>query len=84
MSDVPQVSVVIVSKDEPQLAETLTALRAHIEQNDGECIVIDASRRRLEAIRLSYPWVRWVDYMGPLGVGVTIAHQRNVGVKIAG
>ncbi len=83
MSDVPQVSVVIVSKDEPQLAETLTALRAHIEQNDGECIVIDASRRRLEAIRLSYPWVRWVDYMGPLGVGVTIAHQRNVGVKIA-
>lgn len=83
MSDLPQVSVVIVSKDEPQLAETLAVLRAHVEQNGGECVVVDASRRRLEAIRLSYPWVRWVDYVGPLGVGVTIAHQRNVGVKNA-
>jgi glycosyltransferase involved in cell wall biosynthesis len=83
MSDLPQVSVVIVSKDEPQLAETLAVLRVHVEQNEGECVVIDASRRRLDAIRLSYPWVRWVDYVGPLGVGVTIAHQRNVGVKVA-
>jgi glycosyltransferase involved in cell wall biosynthesis len=83
MSDLPQVSVVIVSKDEPQLAETLAVLRAHVEQNDGECVVVDASRRRLEAIRLSYPWVRWVDYVGPLGVCVTIAHQRNVGVNMA-
>jgi len=83
MSDLPQVSVVIVSKDEPQLAETLAVLRAHVEQNDGECVVVDASRRRLEAIRLSYPWVRWVDFVGPLGVGITIAHQRNVGVNNA-
>jgi hypothetical protein len=83
MSDLPQVSVVIVSKDEPQLADTLAAMQAHVEQNDGECVVVDASRGRLEAIHLSYPWVRWVDYVGPLGIGVTIAHQRNVGVNIA-
>jgi GT2 family glycosyltransferase len=83
MPDLPQVSVVIVSKDEPQLADTLAALRAQVEQNDGECVVVDASRRRLETIHLSYPWVRWVDYVGPLGVGVTIAHQRNVGVNVA-
>ncbi|HXZ82726.1 MAG TPA: glycosyltransferase family 2 protein [Acidimicrobiales bacterium] len=83
MTDTPRVSVVIVSKDEPQLAETLATLRRHVDENEGECIVVDASRKRLNNIRVSHPWVRWIDFVGPLGVTVTIAHQRNVGVNAA-
>jgi len=83
MTDVPRVTVVVVSKDEPHLVETLGVLRQHIDQNQGECIVVDASRKRFDAVRRTHPWVRWVDFIGPFGVAITIAHQRNVGVHAA-
>ncbi len=81
MTAVPRVSVVIASKDEPQLAETLCALHRHIDENNAECIVVDASRKRLDFIRLQHTWVHWIDFVGPLGIPITIAHQRNAGVN---
>ncbi len=83
MTGSPTTAVVIVSKDEPLLEGTLNALREQLEDNDAECVVVDASRRRLDRIRQTHPWVHWIDFVGPLGVPITIAHQRNVGVRAA-
>lgn len=79
-----KVSVVIVSKDEPSLAETLNA----IGPPDGttlfnEVIVVDSSCGRLDWARTACPWVTWVDFAPPSPNAVTIAHQRNVGVATA-
>jgi glycosyltransferase involved in cell wall biosynthesis len=82
-SDRPEVSVVVVSKDEPELEHTLGLLEPQCRAIGAECIVVDASRGRLDAIRGRFPFVRWIDFVGPLGVGRTIAHQRNVGVRTA-
>jgi cellulose synthase/poly-beta-1,6-N-acetylglucosamine synthase-like glycosyltransferase len=76
-------SVVIVNKDERLLSETLDALQPFVGQILDEVLVVDASNRALDDIRLSHEWARWIDYVQPPGVRVTIAHQRNIGVKNA-
>ncbi len=78
-----KISIVIVSKDDPLLAETLAALRSLVDPSRHEVLVVDASNGRLTHIQQDHPWVRWFDYEQPHGVGVTIAHQRNLGVKYA-
>ena len=75
------VSVVVLSKDEPELARTLELLRPQCDAVDAECLVVDASAGRLDHIRLTHDWVVWIDFTAPLGVPVTIPHQRNVGVR---
>ncbi len=75
-----KVSLVIVSKDEPALADTLDAVEELTRGLLDEVVVVDASQRRLDRIRLARPWVTWQDYEQPNGVRVTIAHQRNIGV----
>ena len=80
------ISVVIISKDEPALDGTLSAVR---EQAAGvgepcEILVIDASDGRLDEIRRAHePAVRWIRFRRPAGAGVTIPHQRNAGVRAA-
>jgi len=78
-----EVSIIIVSKDEPLLSDTLQALRPLIDTSRHEVLVIDASREALAYIQQEHPWVRWFDYEQPDGAGVTIAHQRNLGVANA-
>jgi glycosyltransferase involved in cell wall biosynthesis len=77
----PAVSVVVLSKDEPQLGRTLERLRPQCEAIGAECLVIDASAGRMEDVHRAHGWVQWVDYVGPLGIAVTIPQQRNVGVR---
>jgi cellulose synthase/poly-beta-1,6-N-acetylglucosamine synthase-like glycosyltransferase len=77
------ISVVVVSKDEPALASTLTALEKQAVALGAEVVVVDASSGRLQSVREAHPTVRWVDFTQPAGVPVTIAHQRNVGVREA-
>ena len=48
-----------------------------------EVLVVDASNRELDDIRLSHDWARWIDYQQPPGIRITIAHQRNIGVRTA-
>ena len=83
------VSVVVVSKNERSLAVTLDALARQVVafQRDSalgvEVLVVDASAGRLRDIEVAHRWVRWIDFTPPEGVRVSIAHQRNVGVKAA-
>jgi hypothetical protein len=74
------VSLVIVSKDEERLADTLDAVHGFIPDVLDEVVVVDASCRRLDTIRTDHPWGTWYDYTPPATAGVTIAHQRNFGV----
>jgi len=79
----PRLSIVIVSKNDQGLAETLTALR-HIDSPLAyEVVVIDASAGKLEAIHQAFPTVTWVDFPPVLGKSITIPEQRNRGVAEA-
>jgi GT2 family glycosyltransferase len=80
------ISVIIISKDESELEQTLEGVvtQAANLADSWEIIVVDASERRLDDIRLHYQdRVRWVDFERPEGVVVSIPHQRNVGVHAA-
>jgi GT2 family glycosyltransferase len=80
------ISVVVISKDEPALDETLTALRDQAASFAEPCeiLVVDASDGRLDRIRRAHePQVRWIQFERPAGAGVTIPHQRNAGVRAA-
>jgi len=79
----PTISLVIISKDEPALAQTLAELEPQAAAAGADTIVVDASSGRLDAIRDANPWVRWIAYEQPVDVRVTIPHQRNVGVRAA-
>jgi glycosyltransferase involved in cell wall biosynthesis len=80
------ISIVVISKDEPALNETLTEVRHQISDIAEPCeiVVVDASDGRLDNIRRRHGLaVRWVQFERPSGVTVTIPHQRNVGVHAA-
>lgn len=80
------ISVVIISKDEPSLDETLTHVAGQLASSaeDGEIVVVDASNGRLDDIRHSHEdTVRWLDFQPPPDVRVSIPHQRNFGVREA-
>jgi hypothetical protein len=74
------ISIVIISKDEPAIDATLTALCGQIADLAVPCeiLVIDASDGRLDDIRHAHDSeVRWIQFERPPGVRVTIPHQRN-------
>jgi GT2 family glycosyltransferase len=80
------ISVVIISKDESGLDDTLAGVIAQVADlgEPGEIIVVDASAGRLEHIRQRHAAaVRWLDFQPPPGVRVSIPHQRNAGVGAA-
>ena len=80
------ISVVIISKDELSVSGTLTDVAGQLASSteDGEIVVVDASNGRLDHIRRSHEdTVRWVDFQPPDGVGVSIPHQRNTGIREA-
>ncbi len=80
------ISIVIISKDEPSLDETISDVvyqTKEIEQ-PSEIVIVDASDGRLDHIRLRYEaHVCWVEFKQPPGVRVSIPHQRNAGVAAA-
>ena len=80
------ISVVIISKDEASLDDTLTAVTAQAKtlEESAEIVVVDASDGRLDYIRLRHQaQVRWMQFDQPPGVTVSIPHQRNAGVRAA-
>jgi Glycosyl transferase family 2 len=78
-------SVVVLSKDEAGLAETLTHLGEPATTGAAEVIVVDASSGRLDHLAAAHPWVRWIAYQRPptSRKRVTIPEQRNLGVRAA-
>jgi glycosyltransferase involved in cell wall biosynthesis len=80
------ISVVVISKDEAELDETLSDVEREVSSlaQPSEIVVVDASNGRLDYIRQRHAAaVRWLDFQQPPGVRVTIPHQRNVGVRAA-
>lgn len=80
------ISVVIISKDEADLDDTLTDVEYEVNslEEPGEIVVVDASSGRLDYIRQRHEaTVRWLDFQQPLGARVSIPHQRNAGVRAA-
>lgn len=80
------ISVVIISKDEPSLDDTLSHVTHQAKALDEptEVLVVDASEGRLDHIRRHHNReVRWVRFDRPPGVKVSIPHQRNAGVRAA-
>jgi glycosyltransferase involved in cell wall biosynthesis len=80
------ISIVIISKDEPSLDGTLTAVTTQAQSlaEPSEIVVVDASDGRLEHVRLRHQErVRWLQFSRPRGVRISIPHQRNAGVRAA-
>ena len=80
------ISIVIISRDEASLDDTLTAVTSQVKalREPAEIVVVDASDHRLDYICLRHEGqVRWVQFDQPPGVTVTIPHQRNAGVHEA-
>lgn len=79
-----KVTVAIVSKQEPSLADTLDAIGSPGPDTPvDEILVVDASGGELDWIRDTRPWVKWIDFVPPVQPRVTIAHQRNIAVRAA-
>lgn len=79
-------SIVIISKDEASLDDTLTAATSRVKAlgESAEIVVVDASDHRLDYIRLRHEvQVRSVQFDQPSDVAVTIPHQRNAGMHEA-
>jgi GT2 family glycosyltransferase len=80
------ISIVVISKDEPALEETLRSLIREVASlaGAGEIIVVDASAGRIDFIREKYREdVYWIDYAQPPGSRISIPQQRNVGVRVS-
>ena len=80
------ISVVIISKDEAALDDTLTEVTDQVNSlaEPGEILVVDASSGRLDHIRDRHSaTVRWLEFQPLPGIQVTIPHQRNTGVRAA-
>lgn len=80
------ISVVIISKDEPALAETLSGVCCQAAElpQDVEVIVVDSSDGRLDHIKSQFiDRLTWIRFSRPPGVVISIPHQRNAGVRAA-
>jgi glycosyltransferase involved in cell wall biosynthesis len=80
------ISIVIISKDEESLDDTLAEVtrQARSLPEPAEIVVVDASEGRLDHIRDRHgAAVRWLPFQRPPGVAVSIPHQRNAGVQAA-
>ena len=80
------ISVVIISKNEASLDDTLADLVGQVDSLSQPCeiVVVDASAGRLDYIRRRHEAsVRWLDFQPPPRVRISIPHQRNAGVREA-
>ncbi len=73
-------TIVIVNRDDREIVATLRALESQDLSSVDRVLVVDASHGRLDDIRLQFPQVTWINYLGDPAMR-TIAHQRNVGWK---
>ena len=79
----PRVSVIVVSRNERALADTLKRLHPQCLAIDAECIVVDSSTGQLHDVAATAPWVRWIDYVPPRPGQRTVSQQRNIGCVAA-
>lgn len=80
------ISIVIISKDEGGLDDTVSDVIRQAEDlgESSEIVVVDASDGRLDHIRLRHgASIRWVPFRKPPGIRISIPQQRNAGVRTA-
>ena len=77
----PDVSIVIVNKNDDRVRETVVALESYETVLAVEIVVVDASRGRYREFRANHPATVWIEYIQPPGKDRTIAQQRNLGVE---
>jgi GT2 family glycosyltransferase len=80
------ISIVVISKDEEALDDTLSRVSAQSDayEQPTEIVVVDASDGRLDHIRKHHESrIRWIQFQRPADVRVSIPHQRNAGVAAA-
>jgi GT2 family glycosyltransferase len=79
----PQISVIIVVKNDPGIERTLELLEKQTTKRSFETIVIDASAPgTLQDVENRFPHVRWEQY-DQHGKRFTIGEQRNRGLELA-
>ena len=78
------ISIVVISKDEPSLDDTLAVLADQVAGLGEPGKSSLWTMRRLAALMpsgsVTRREVRWMDYQPPPGVRISIPHQRNAGV----
>jgi len=79
----PQISVVIINKNDRGIADTLKAMREIRAPLPVEVVVVDASEGKLDDIAAQFPEVRWIAFASRTGRRFTIPEQRNTGVEEA-
>jgi len=81
--DFSRVTVVLINRNEWEIRASLEALKPQCLELGAECLVVDASNFRLDAVRMEHPWVTWIDFTIPAWRSSAIPLQRNVGVRAA-
>jgi glycosyltransferase involved in cell wall biosynthesis len=80
------ISVVVISKNEASLDDTLAAIEGQVGSlgEPAEILVVDASEGKLDYIRDRHAdSVRWLPFEPVPGLRISIPHQRNAGVRAA-
>lgn len=80
---IPRVSVLIISRDEAGINQTLDLLRPQCQDAGAECIIVDSSSKDLDEIRSKQSWATWIDYVNKTSKRFTIPDQRNVAARSA-
>jgi glycosyltransferase involved in cell wall biosynthesis len=80
----PEISIIIIVKNDRGIAHTLDALERQEKPVPSEIIVVDASDPSLLAdIRRAHPDVKWHQFVPQIPNKTSIPEQRNVGVELA-
>jgi GT2 family glycosyltransferase len=79
----PDISVVIINKNERDVDVTLQLLAKQQLSQSYETIVVDASAGALDDIYDAYPQLRRINFVSKSSKKVTIPEQRNEGIRAA-
>lgn len=80
------VSIIIIVKNDRRIQNLLYALQVQIKRNPHltfEILVIDASEGRLDDIKNTTPFAKWINFVYKGEKKITIPEQRNLGIKKA-
>lgn len=80
----PEISIVIINKSDPGVADTLEALDglSEVQEGTAEVVVVDASQGRFDELRRRFPRMTWIVFE-PIAGRSSIPHQRNRGIAAA-
>ncbi len=76
-------SIIILVKDDARIEETIKRVMLIPKPGEIEVIVVDASNGRLNYIKDRYPNIKWIDFISKNNKKISIAEQRNIGIRNA-